>query len=63
MVDTEHRISSIQAYDKRCYACDRYDAHIMLSYTSIDDNTIQDLFLDKEQAEQLYNDLGRSLVG
>jgi len=56
--------TNVRAYSKDCIGCKRHKAHTMISFsnpTPENKHAITDLFLNKEQAESFYEELGRVL--
>lgn len=58
---SEMIVTTIEVHNSRCNGCLRYSKYAMISYTKDGDNTVYDLFLDKDLATKLYNDLGKVL--
>lgn len=57
--ESEIMVSSIVVNDKDCIGCIRHKKFIMISYQKEGGSTVYDLFLDEEQANSLYNELGK----
>ncbi len=58
----ELKAGSARAFGEDCIGSQRFDAAIMLSFTDGKANTeFRDIFLDRETAEKLHDELGRRL--
>jgi len=58
---TELRIVNIRAYGNKSVGCVHNNANIMISYQTVSDGDITDMFLEQEQAERFLDDLNRCL--
>ena len=59
--DSEKIVESIRAYNKECIGCLRNKKFAMISYKAEGEETIMDLFLDKDQAELVCDELMKAL--
>ena len=58
---TEIKIVNIRAYGDRSVGCIHNNANIMISYQTVLDGKITDMFLEQKQAERFLDDLNRCL--
>ena len=56
---TEMMVTNISAYDKSCNGCLRHKKFAMVAYQKEGSTTIFDLFLNEEEANRLYTELGK----
>ncbi len=61
--ETEFMVTGISAFDKDVNGCLRHKKHCMITFTKVDDKTIYDLFLDKDQTIRLQKQLDKILYG
>lgn len=61
----EIEVSSIRAYGPSCYGCQRHGKHIMVSFSRPEDkptNAVTDLFLTRDQGQQLLDELTEQMA-
>lgn len=58
----EVSICTIRAYGDKCMGCKSNEASIMISYQTVPNGSITDMFLTSEQATQLLANLSRCVL-
>ena len=54
----EKMVESVQAYNKECAGCKRWNKNTMISFTFPGDEEVHDFFLSQGQADHLKEMLG-----